>query len=158
MVPVVRGLEDSGQRPAKPAASADKQTPRHVRSLMSTSQSAHCLKCGGNHSVQSCQAFQTASVASWWELIKPSELCINCLKGGHRTWDCTATPRPKCKKRRHLMLHTDSNVVDWNSHKSDWNHFIEDVTFPTLPTCSPQVDILIAECHVCLDERPWIKY
>ena len=99
-------LGEPGQRSTTASSGTmDKRPPRHARSFVGTTQSALCLKCNGQHSLTSCQAFKVTSITSRWDLVKPSGLCINCLKDGHRAWSCSAAPCQKCQKKHHVMLH-----------------------------------------------------
>ena len=101
-------LEDLSPKPVtRPTTNVDRRPPRSGRNFTGTAQVVKCSKCAGSHSLESCPEFKTMSVAGRWEFVKPSDVCIKCLKAGHRSANCSVTPCPRCKKAHHALLHHD---------------------------------------------------
>ena len=102
------------------APAPDRRPPRQVRTFtaVGTAKTESCLKCQGSHSLKQCQLFRQLSVPARWELVKPSDLCINCLQHGHRAQTCSVAPCQQCKKKHHAMLHQDRGEASAGSSSS----------------------------------------
>ena len=66
-----------------------------------------CIKCYGQHKLAACEQFKALSVRQRWDLVRPSNMCICCLCGGHRAKDCAEQECGNCKKKHHSLLHYD---------------------------------------------------
>ena len=67
---------------------------------------AACKKCKGPHQLAECSKFKEMTVRARWELVKPMDICICCLRPGtHRSANCKASPCTACGRRHHLLLH-----------------------------------------------------
>eukprot|EP00117_Sycon_ciliatum_P034581 scpid8721/ scgid26367/ len=66
-----------------------------------------CFKCDGNHLLSQCPAFTAMSVRERWDLVKPTPLCICCLRPGHRSMSCSGSTCAKCNGKHHALLHFD---------------------------------------------------
>ena len=82
---------------------------------------AACPKCKCKHQLADCPVFKAMSVADRWSFAKPLELCICCLRvGSHRSPACTYPPCNTCKKKHHVLLHSDSSHLQQpTTRKSD---------------------------------------
>ena len=79
------------------------------RSLVTSTQSPNsgeCCKCGENHRLYHCPAFEKLKIPERWKLVKANGLCPNCL-GNHKS-ECMSKFRcKKCSKDHHTLLHND---------------------------------------------------
>lgn len=59
--------------------------------------------CKQNHFVFKCDLFKKLNLKERWQLVKSANLCILCLKPGHRAMDCGFQPCSSCPadKARH---------------------------------------------------------
>ncbi|XP_053698870.1 uncharacterized protein LOC128745823 [Sabethes cyaneus] len=83
-------------KPVKP-----KTTSSHVAS-------ENVVKCPSwkqAHPLIQCETFIKLSPYDRLEFAKKHRLCVNCLRGGHRSRDCRSSLCRTCDKRHHSMLH-----------------------------------------------------
>ena len=66
-----------------------------------------CFKCDGNHLLSQCPAFTAMSVREPWDLVKPTPLCICCLRPSHHSMSCSGTTCTKCNGKHHALLYFD---------------------------------------------------
>ena len=67
-----------------------------------------CYLCAGGHDLEQCQTFRGRSPDARLKLAFDQQLCLHCLKKGHRVRDCRkARPCRKdgCRYRHHALLH-----------------------------------------------------
>ncbi|XP_037910069.1 uncharacterized protein LOC119650916 [Hermetia illucens] len=76
------------------------------------SQSLQCKNCKGSHRIYTCEAFKQLSIWDRVAKIKQLRLCLNCLRGGHRSAQCSAGSCLKCGKKHNTLLHMDANNQD----------------------------------------------
>lgn len=76
-----------------------------IRAHTSSAQKEQCLVCKEPHATHSCAIAVKKDAKSLYEIVKSAKACLNCLRIGHLSQDCT---RPKCKKcegKHHTLLH-----------------------------------------------------
>ena len=67
-----------------------------------------CYLCAGGHDLEQCPTFKRRSPDARLKLAFDQQLCLHCLKKGHRVRDCRkARPCRKdgCRYRHHALLH-----------------------------------------------------
>lgn len=75
--------------------------------LVSTTTAASPCACNENHMLFKCPAFLNKTTAERIKLVRDSKRCINCLKPGHITKNCTSRKCMKCSKPHNTLLHID---------------------------------------------------
>ena len=89
---------------------ARRQKPTE-RSFAETVDDKHsCRHCSGQHHLASCADFQKLSVRQRWCVVKPTNLCLNCLKPGHRCNSCLSAACKAWSKKHHALLHPVRNT------------------------------------------------
>ncbi|CAH8612015.1 unnamed protein product [Schistosoma intercalatum] len=78
---------------------------------------AKCSVCSLDHAIYKCPKFLALTVQERWSQAKVNGICFVCLRQGHKVNECKMTRLcnvDSCKKRHHVLLHTDStsNVVN----------------------------------------------
>jgi hypothetical protein len=67
-----------------------------------------CPACSGHHSIYSCPAFKSMSLAQRKSCVSSHGLCYNCL-GKHLVSACQSQRTcNNCSKQHHTLLHNDS--------------------------------------------------
>lgn len=67
-----------------------------------------CTFCkNGSHRLYRCQKFLQLSPAHRLNFIQRQNLCVNCLKSGHKTKTCSSGSCMKCKKKHNSLLHLE---------------------------------------------------
>ncbi|XP_041979470.1 uncharacterized protein LOC121733319 [Aricia agestis] len=98
-------LEAMGETNLKP-----KQHKTFITSLQqsnantSTSRFA-CPVCKNKHSIYKCFKFKSFSTPMRIQKAKQLDLCINCLRSGHKERDCKLGPCRICSQRHNSLLH-----------------------------------------------------
>lgn len=64
-----------------------------------------CYHCEDLHAITACSKFKDLSERNRFNRAKELRICINCLKGPHKSSDCRYPPCSKCSKKHHTMLH-----------------------------------------------------
>ncbi|XP_037930364.1 uncharacterized protein LOC119665129, partial [Teleopsis dalmanni] len=62
-----------------------------------------CNKDG--HMVYACKKFETANLSQRWNWVKEFNLCVNCLRIGHRADECNSRHCTKCSKKHNTLMH-----------------------------------------------------
>lgn len=99
------------------------KSPRDRHSIFAVTFEECPAGCHEPHRLENCQRFNNLTVDKRNELIKKRKLCFRCLKGGHRSVDCTqdkACPKEGCKYRHHVLLH--GAPVIWKGNRASRNH------------------------------------
>ena len=68
-----------------------------------------CRKCNEIHELEDCRSFQDLPSRRKWDLVKLTQLCLCCLKPGHRSKECQAKKcsAKGCGRPHHVLLHYD---------------------------------------------------
>ena len=64
-----------------------------------------CLICKGEHSIYFCDQFLKLAPQDRLNEIKKICLCVNCLRGNHRPFECCLRGCRQCNKRHNSVLH-----------------------------------------------------
>lgn len=87
----------------------DKQGQYRTTALSTQSSNQGCIICKGeSHPLFSCNGFLKLNAEERFQTVKSHKLCINCLKGGHLTKNCTSRKCSKCNKAHNTLLHFES--------------------------------------------------
>ena len=126
------GLFDVDEAPAPRSSFSNKRNPNYVRSgavctvkHVSNRDEANrgegrqmkfkpCFYCKrNNHRLHECTQFEREPLHKKWAFAKKSNVCFNCLKGGHFRDECKNTMRcSHCKSLHHSFLHAAKNPKD----------------------------------------------
>ena len=72
--------------------------------------SFQCVICKGNHLIYRCQKFAKFNVKTRQDVVKKSNLCINCLSNTHKLNGCLSNRTCNlCNKKHHTLLHYNTN-------------------------------------------------
>lgn len=74
----------------------------HTSSIKST-----CAFCGQNHLIMNCNEFLKLEINTRIATARKCNLCLNCLKGNHKTKFCSGQPCSKCGKKHNSLLHIE---------------------------------------------------
>ena len=99
--------ENVSNKPRKERA-AETARRRAFTTATSPADSQKCPDCEGQHSLAQCQNFIQKSPDARLKHVLAQQLCLHCLKHGHRVRECRkARPcgKDKCKYRHHVLLH-----------------------------------------------------
>lgn len=69
-----------------------------------------CEFCKNNHLIYYCKKFLNLNIQERMNTIKELNLCINCLKKGHRAGTCTFFKCKTCGKAHNILLHLDAEI------------------------------------------------
>ncbi|XP_055627931.1 uncharacterized protein LOC129769592 [Toxorhynchites rutilus septentrionalis] len=116
-------------RPTVPFAAESIERIKPLRSLK-------CDFCGNNHQTLKCADFNQLSVDERCEMVKQNSVCFNCLRRGHRVFDC---PSPKsctkCHRRHHSLLHHNQSEKPINPLRR--THEMTPVSSPVIGIMNP---------------------
>ncbi|XP_066585601.1 uncharacterized protein [Prorops nasuta] len=85
-----------------------KSLKSHATSVNSTG-SAHC---GSNHLLYQCKDYLALNPQARSKFAFSQNLCINCLKPGHSSSNCSSSSRcRRCSKMHHTLLHFDKSGI-----------------------------------------------
>jgi len=84
-----------------------------------------CVLCGGNHHLYRCKQFRKVSSQQRLNLIKPNQLCFNCLGSSHRTSKCKVEWRRKYCSRKHNSLLLCEFEPTQNNNRNDCNNELQ---------------------------------
>ena len=72
--------------------------------------SFQCVICKGNHLIYRCQKFAKFNVKTRQDVVKKSNLCINCLSNMHKLNGCLSNRTCNLWNRKHhTLLHYNTN-------------------------------------------------
>ncbi|XP_055622021.1 uncharacterized protein LOC129765635 [Toxorhynchites rutilus septentrionalis] len=98
--------------------------------------SLKCDFCGNNHQTFKCADFNQLSEDERCEMVKQNSVCFNCLRRGHRVFDC---PSPKsctkCHRRHHSLLHHNQSEKPINPLRR--THEMTPVSSPVIGIMNP---------------------
>lgn len=63
-----------------------------------------CVVCQGSHTIYKCDAFLKMNLSKRNQFIKTNNLCLNCLKAGHRSKECNARECTRCNVKHSNFL------------------------------------------------------
>ena len=90
----------------------DLRTTRRQVFTTTTTPDSGCPRCqSDDHTLTKCSAFQHDSTEDRWDFVANKKLCFSCLKGGHRTSQCTQKREcgvQGCKQPHNSLLHRPS--------------------------------------------------
>ena len=107
-----RSFEESSRKPRK-ERTEETARRRAFTTAANPAQVQKCSICEGQHSLEQCQRFLQMSPDARLKHVFTQQLCLHCLKRGHRVKDCRkAKPcgRDGCKYRHHVLLHGSQRV------------------------------------------------
>ncbi|XP_058449243.1 uncharacterized protein LOC131429209 [Malaya genurostris] len=64
-----------------------------------------CAACKQTHYLFQCEFFRVQTPQQRFELVKRSNLCINCLKSTHQSKNCNSGSCKYCQRKHHTLLH-----------------------------------------------------
>ncbi|XP_072403050.1 uncharacterized protein [Diabrotica undecimpunctata] len=92
-------------QPSKSPTVSSNRLNSHVQRSFHTSNQT-CSSCNApNHKIYTCTKFLKLSVPERIDLVKKSNLCINCLNRGHQLNSCNFGHCKKCTVKHHSLLH-----------------------------------------------------
>lgn len=80
---------------------------------VSSASGQNCEICQADHPIYSCELFKKLTPEDRVTLAQKRSLCLNCLKKGHITPQCTSGVCKECGKKHHTLLH----VTAWRKSK-----------------------------------------
>lgn len=84
-----------------------------TKSFYSSTSDISCPICSEKHFVYACKKLKDMSVSSRYDEIKRLNLCINCLRSGHKVSECRSGGCKTCSKKHNTLLHlTQKNKQD----------------------------------------------
>lgn len=94
------------QQGAQKGATAPKQSPRLVKSNLTTTTPGSCAFCNKpNHQIGRCSQLAELPVADRFSKLRGTNLCFNCLQPGHATRQCGSVSNCRtCGGRHHTLL------------------------------------------------------
>lgn len=80
-----------------------------------------CPLCKGNHAIYQCSSFKSLSIEARIQKARSLNLCLNCLRNGHKSFKCRMGGCSHCRKRHNTMLHLNgpSSTQDTNNGSTD---------------------------------------
>ncbi|XP_024873244.1 uncharacterized protein LOC112455514 [Temnothorax curvispinosus] len=79
-----------------------------------------CPVCQGQHIVYKCPQFLKLSPRERHSTAKTANLCINCLRAGHGTDNCSSTGTCRsCRNKHHTLLHFERSANSASTPASD---------------------------------------
>lgn len=97
-----------------------------VKSMVVSSESGLCVKCGSSHDLTDCRAFIELPLSKKFEFVKSKRMCFNCLKSDHLSKNCSLNSLcSKCPsstlKKHSTLLHSEKKSADETNSKSEGN-------------------------------------
>ncbi|XP_066587663.1 uncharacterized protein [Prorops nasuta] len=87
-----------------------KESGRSLKSHATSVNSTGCAHCGSNHLLYQCKDYLALTPQARSKFAFSQNLCINCLRPGHRCSNCSSSSRcRKCSKMHHTLLHFDKS-------------------------------------------------
>lgn len=69
-----------------------------------------CPFCKEQHFIYFCERFKALDVITRLNEVKKLKLCSNCLRSGHKSFECRSGGCKVCKQRHSSLLHRSSNT------------------------------------------------
>ncbi|XP_066585641.1 uncharacterized protein [Prorops nasuta] len=87
-----------------------KESGRSLKSHAASVNSTGCAHCGSNHFLYQCKDYLALTPQARSKFAFSQNLCINCLRPGHSSSNCSSSSRcRKCSKMHHTLLHFDKS-------------------------------------------------
>ncbi|XP_050519151.1 uncharacterized protein LOC126893220 [Diabrotica virgifera virgifera] len=104
---------------SKPPAESSNRSNSHVQRSYHISNRT-CASCDApNHKIYTCTKFLRLSVPERTDLVKKSNLCVNCLNRGHQVDNCNFGHCKNCTVKHHSLLHvSESSTSNTNTQQS----------------------------------------
>ncbi|XP_050507940.1 uncharacterized protein LOC126885415 [Diabrotica virgifera virgifera] len=104
---------------SKPPAKSSNRSNSHVQRSYHISNRT-CASCDAlNHKSYTCTKFPRLSVPERTDLVKKSNLCINCLNRGHQVNNCNFGHCKNCTVKHHSLLHvSEPSTSNTNAQQS----------------------------------------
>lgn len=110
-------LKTSGSS-SRPTGSNFNSERAHTKSFTSLQNNSNnfkaCVICNRDHKIYECEIFKRKNFDEKVSDVHRLKLCMNCLRGGHQTYNCKLGPCRICKKKHNTLLH-QTKEVDTNS-------------------------------------------
>ena len=101
----------------------EKTTPNSFIASAQTSSHAkiNCILCKQDHRLFECTKFISMSLQERNDLVSRNKLCINCLRPGHRAYNCKSNGCSICKYKHNVLLHRNKPQLESNlsSHRAN---------------------------------------
>lgn len=79
----------------------------------------NCIICKQDHRLFECTRFISMNLEERNEVVSKNKLCVNCLKPGHRAFNCKSSIRCKtCNYKHNLLLHRNRSPSMENNTSS----------------------------------------
>ncbi|XP_061388720.1 uncharacterized protein LOC133323837, partial [Musca vetustissima] len=107
---------ESSIKPKSPNHQVNKKTNFHGRNVLIASGATQmCTFCEAkDHYITTCQSFEKLSPTLRFKESKRLNLCLNCLRKGHRLWKCKSGTCRFCHLKHHTLLHIGNNDLEIN--------------------------------------------
>ncbi|XP_050516148.1 uncharacterized protein LOC126891011 [Diabrotica virgifera virgifera] len=107
-----------GQTSKLPAESSNRSNSHVQRSYHISNRT--CASCDApNHKIYTCTKFLRLSMPERTDLVKKSNLCINCLNRGHQVNNCNFGHCKNCNVKHHSLLHiSEPSTSNTNAQQS----------------------------------------
>lgn len=79
--------------------------PRSVANQLTIERAPGCPVCKQSHYLFQCDAFRAQTAQQRFDLVRRSNLCINCLKATHQAKSCNSGTCRYCQRKHHTLLH-----------------------------------------------------
>lgn len=90
------------------SSNGNKPHKSYIRGCVSTLKPS-CALCKASHAIFECNDFLRLGVQERISQARRLHLCLNCLKGNHKTRDCTSRLCQTCNKKHNTLLHIQFN-------------------------------------------------
>ncbi|KAL0809214.1 hypothetical protein ABMA28_011436 [Loxostege sticticalis] len=81
----------------------------------SSSVTDQCVTCKQNHKLYQCTKFKSLPIDQRIQTVSQSHLCVNCLRGGHQSYQCRLGGCKICKRKHNTLLHKP-NIIQSNQN------------------------------------------
>ncbi|XP_075158064.1 uncharacterized protein LOC142231336 [Haematobia irritans] len=103
---------ESSMKPTTSNQQSSKKSNSQGRNVLiaSGAKQSFCTFCNANdHYISNCSQFSNLSPTLRFREVKRLNLCLNCLRKGHRLQKCKFGPCNICQMKHHSLLHIDNN-------------------------------------------------
>lgn len=103
------GMSQSAPSTSKSQGRTNRPQERHngqrVRSLLTTTDGKLCPVCKEEHAIEKCSKFLSLTTPERIQEARKAALCLNCLRGNHKTRQCKSSTCSTCQGRHNAALH-----------------------------------------------------
>ncbi|XP_075157831.1 uncharacterized protein LOC142231097 [Haematobia irritans] len=105
-----------------------------------------CAFCDGNdHYITNCSRFSNLSPTLRFKEAKKLDLCLNCLRRGHRLTKCKYSPCRHCSMKHHTLLHmSNSESTPPNVHHNQPDSIQQAIAPQLSPTTTTTQSSLVS--------------